>query len=168
MAWIETAPIPSSSRRRLNASRSAGSWSGNRQARGLCAKSCTESIPKACALSSAFLIPPEQWPPRSLSPTLPEPRGQAPGLVLNLASDRSRERLEGLGHDSRLVDPPDAGDVAVHGEGRLHVGVLAHDELAIGLRQHPRAVEQDVVELRQETDRGGRVGARPRRARQVE
>src|SRR6476469_4536651 len=120
---------------------SAGSWSGKRQARGLWTNSCTESIPNECALSSAFLIPPEQWPPRSTSPTLPEPRLEARGLVGKLTSSRARERREWLGHDAVLCNPPDARDVAVDREGRLDVGVLAHHERAVFVRQNPLPVE---------------------------
>src|SRR3954447_4465239 len=116
--------MPSSSRRTRKASRSAGSCSGKRQVRGLWANSCTESIPNECAFSSAFLIPPEQWPPRSTALTLAKPRVQPGGLVLDLAPDLARERRERLEDDPILLSPPEAGHDPVDQEGLLHVAVL--------------------------------------------
>src|SRR4051812_32417918 len=141
--------MPSSSRRTRKAARSAGSCSGKRHARGLWANSCTESIPNECAFSSAFLIPPEQWPPRSMPPTLPEPRFEAGALVLEVAPGRGRQRRERLGHNSLPLDPPDAGHVAVDRKGRLDVRVLAHHERAVLVGEDALPVDQDVVELRQ-------------------
>ena len=123
----ETAPIPARRAARGSASKSAGSCSGKRQVRGLCANSCTESMPNACAFSSAFLIPPEQWPPRSTSLTLAEPGRQARRLVLELAPGGSRERRERLGHDA----PFSAARSRRRNRRRVKVGcdvgVLAHD-----------------------------------------
>src|SRR5581483_10159257 len=64
MPWTRTPPSPSASRRSRNAWRSAGSWSGNRQARGLWTNSWTASAPISSHRSSARLTPPEQWAPR--------------------------------------------------------------------------------------------------------
>src|SRR4029079_3256598 len=99
-------------------------------------------------------------PPRSMPPTLPKPRLEPAALLLELALRLSGERRERLDDDSASLGAPDAGDVAVDRERRLHVGVLAHDDLEVLPREDPLAVDQHVVELRQEAD--GRVRVRRR------
>src|SRR5919198_4669097 len=106
-------------------------------------------MPNSEALSSAFLIPPEQWPPRSTPPTLPQPgadaslamprirlnrpvdisaasdpRCKAGGLVLQLALRHPWQRLERLEHHPFALLPPEAGDGAVDEERLLDVAVL--------------------------------------------
>src|SRR5215210_3107572 len=131
--------MPSCSRRRLKASRSAGSCSGKRQVRGLCAKSCTASIPNECAFSSAFLIPPEQWPPSSMGATLPEPGLEAAGLVLELPPFLPGEGRERLEHDPPALAPPEPGDRPVHDECLLHVAVPVNNCGPVLLREHAGA-----------------------------
>src|SRR4051794_31005958 len=163
--------MPSSSRRTRKASRSAGSCSGKRQVRGLWANSCTESIPNACAFSGAFLIPPEQWPPRSMPPKLPEPCRQAGRLVLELAPRGARKWFERLERDPAAVEFPEAGDHPVDEERLLHVPVLVNHRLAIHVRQDARAVlvrEQQLVPARQQSRRRRRVGRSERGARKIE
>src|SRR5919202_513225 len=66
--------MPSSSCRSRNDSRSSGLWFGKRHVRGLCTNSCTTSAFISTALSSAFLIPPEQWAPNNIARKLALPR----------------------------------------------------------------------------------------------
>src|SRR5262249_36895981 len=128
-------------------------------------------MPNAWAFSSAFLIPPEQWPPRSTGATLPEPRMQARGLVLELTARRAWERGERLEPDPVAFFRPQAGDQAVHQERLLDVPIALDRGLAVLVGEDARAVlvrEQQLVPARQQARRRRRVRGHERCPWEVE
>jgi hypothetical protein len=73
----------------------------------------------------------------------------------------------GKGANGFVLEPPHAGDEAVHEERLLHVGVRAEDGGAVVVGQQRAAVEQGVVPLRQEAHRRWSIGGRDRASRHV-